>query len=141
MKIKRKILAIMSALMLITAFNSVTVLAQESDFNDGVYKYQATGYTSSASGTNTLVAKIDTYYYENNSSVRYCAADVYFSKRNSSGNTISTNNYGYAVAQFERNQTVIASSDRIYGYSNAVAWSGGTANILYSPHYYGTCVS
>ena len=87
------------------------------------------------------IGEIDTYYYENVSDIMYCAADDYFYKRNSAGTVTSRNIYGYAVAQFERGNSVQASSGRVYAYSNAVAWSDGCGNWLYSPHYYGTPIS
>ncbi|MCD7835723.1 MAG: hypothetical protein LUG83_03545 [Lachnospiraceae bacterium] len=141
MKIKNQILKLLPMVAIMSLSFSLNVFAEESDFSDGVYVYQGSGYTTVASGSDELVAKIDTYYYENLSDIMYCAADDYFYKRNSSGTVISTNNYGYAVARFEYGSSVKASSGRVYGYSNAVAWSDGCSNWLYSPHYYGTPIS
>ena len=132
-----KILAITAAL---TVICTGTVLGYESDFADGIYRYVNTRYTTSKSGSNELVCKIDKYYYENNSDVMFCAADDYFYKRNSSGKVINTNCYGYAVARFENGSSVAASSGRKYGYGNRVAWSDGCGNWKYKPHYYGTTI-
>lgn len=141
MELKSKILKMLSIVTVMSMIFSSNVFAAESDFSDGVYKYQGTGYNTVQSGSYELVAKIDTYYYENVSDIMYCAADDYFYKRNSAGTVTSRNIYGYAVAQFERGNSVQASSGRVYAYSNAVAWSDGCGNWLYSPHYYGTPIS
>ena len=133
-----KIAKMLVSVIVLTMMSFVPVLAYESDFSDGVYRYQNTGYTTSSSGNDELVCKIDKYYYENNSDVMYCAVDDYFYKRNSAGTVIDKNCYGYAVAQFERGSSVMASSGRKYGFGNKPAWSDGCSNWLYSPHYYGT---
>ncbi len=140
---KRRFISIMSCVILFASLMSypLTVRAAASDFSDGVYIYQGTGYNvTSLSNGHELVAKIDTYYYENLSDVMYCACDDYFYERTASGATVNPNSYGYAVAQFEWGSNVLASSGRQFGYGNAVAWSGGCSNWLYSPHYYGTAL-
>ncbi len=139
-KLRNKVTALLSGTLLTIMF-SVPVFAYESDFSDGVYRYVNTGYTTSASGSNELVCKIDKYYYENNSDIMFCAVDDYFYKRNSAGTVIDNNRYGYAVAQFENNSSVLASSGRRYGYGNEPAWSDGCGNWTYTPHYYGTTIS
>lgn len=139
MKASKKICKMISSVLIMTMMMSLNVSAKESSFLD--YTYKGTGYTTTESGSYDLVAKIDTYYYINLQEYEFCAADVYFSKRNSSGNVVSTYNYGYGVAQFEKNGTAYASSGRVYGYTNVEAWSEGYYSWNYgTPHYYGTCI-
>ncbi len=139
-----KIAATMFALAFAMVFalaGSVGVFAKEENFNDGVYTYKGTGYSTTAwtSGTE-LVAKIDTYYYQNLSDIEYCAADVYFYKRDSGGNRVNATVKGYAVAQFEKNGEIYATSGRCYDddHGNAEAWSDGVSIWYFAtPHYYG----
>lgn len=141
MKVKNRVLKMVSSVLVLAMMASSNVLAWEENFTD--YTYRGTGYTTEPSGNNTLVAKIDTYYYQNLRDDEYCAADVYFSKRNSAGTTISTNNYGYAVAQFEKGSTIYGSSGQVFSEDgNAEAWS--TACSIWNnaiPHYYGNPIS
>lgn len=140
MKVSKRIVKMVSSVLALAMMMSLNVFAAESSFLD--YTYKGTGYTTTDSGSYELVAKIDTYYYINLQEYEFCAADVYFSKRDSSGNVVSTNNYGYGVAQFEKNGRAYASSGRVYGYTNVEAWSDEYYKWNYgTPHYYGTAIS
>lgn len=141
MKSKRHILTIISSVLVLSIVTVSNVFAKEENFSDYVYK--GTGYTTEAAGSDTLVAKIDTYYYQNLIDQEFCAADVYFSKRNSAGITISKNNYGYAVARFEKGNSVYGSSGQIFSEDgNAEAWSEAVSIwVNATPHYYGNPIS
>lgn len=141
MKVKNRVLKMVSSVLVLAMMTTSNVFAWEDSFTD--YTYKGTGYTTVESGSNTLVAKIDTYYYQNLRDDEYCAADVYFSKINSAGTTISRDNYGYAVARFERGNIIYGSSGQVFSEDgNAEAWSGACSiwNNA-TPHYYGNPIS
>lgn len=140
MKRKMNIVCMAASAFILLMALSLNVSADESNFTD--YTYRGTGYTSTEWTSNIkLIAKIDTYYYQNLRDEEFCAADVYFYKQNSAGQRVEGSIYGYAVAQFETDSQTIASSGRIYGYENVEAWSGAcSAWYLATPHYYGTAL-
>lgn len=137
--LKSKIALMFAVTAILVMMSYMFVFAYESDFSDGTYQYNGTGYTTNDNDS-YLSCKIDKYYYENGSDVMFCAVDNYYYKRSSSGTVINSNCYGYGVARFEKGSRNLASSGRCYGYGNSVAFSDGCSNWSYSPHYYGTTV-
>ena len=133
---KKKIFGLaLATIMAITCFPS-TVYAKSSNFSD--YTFMGAGYTENNNSGRNLVAKIDTYFYENLRDDQYCACDTYFYERNSAGVKINTHIYGYTYAQFERGDKVFASSGMKVGYENVEAWSGACYYLnRATPHYYG----
>ncbi|MBO4909226.1 MAG: hypothetical protein J5476_08105 [Lachnospiraceae bacterium] len=132
---KRLFGALLAAVLAITCFPGV-VHATSSNFLD--YTFKGAGYVETNYNGRNLVAKIDTYFYENLRDDQYCACDTYFYERNSAGVKLNTRVYGYTYAQFEKRNKVYASSGMQLGYENVEAWSSEcNAFNFATPHYYG----
>jgi len=126
---------VMSVLMIVGCFGG-TVNASPSDFD--CYTYRGTGYVENNYNNRNLVAKIDTYFYENLRDEQYCGCDTYFYERNSAGVVVNNNSYGWTLARFEKGNRVFAESTKEYRYGNATAYSGAVLDLMgATPHYYG----
>lgn len=143
MRRKSSVFKIASALfamaIALTVLNPVSVFAKEENFTYNGYRYQGTGYTTTAWTNNTeLVAKIDTYLYDNPQEERFAGEDVYFYKRDSAGNRLSASVYGYAYTEFKRDGKVLTKSDVVYGYDNVEVMpdEGVSGWAFATPHYY-----
>lgn len=141
-----KIAATMFALAFATVMSlagSVGVFAKEETFTDGGYIYKGTGYTTTEwTGNTELVAKIDTYYYQNLRDEEFAGADVYFYKRDAAGNRMNAEVYGYGYTTFEKNGTVYTKSKVEYGHNNVEpeTETGCSMWNLATPHYYGNAL-
>lgn len=141
---RRKNASTMFALtMAMSIAGSMSVSAKEETFNDGVWIYKGTGYTTTAWTNNTeLVAKIDTYYYQNLRDIEFAGADVYFYKRDAAGNRLSAEVYGYGYTEFKNGDRTYATTDMKFDYKNVEVepengcsiWNNAT------PHYYGNAI-
>ncbi len=131
--------AVLAMTMALTIANPVSVFAKPETFSDGGYVYKGTGYTTTDWTDNTeLVAKIDTYLFENLSELQFAGEDVYFYKRDSAGNRLQASVYGYAYTEFKKKDKVYDKSAIKWGYDN-VEVDGGegcSAWLLATPHYY-----
>lgn len=147
MKKKKKAFKIVSAsfvlIMMLSAASSVSVIANEETFEDGVWTYKGTGYTTTEWTNNTeLVAKIDTYYYQNLRDIEFAGEDVYFYKRDAAGNKLTAKVWGYAYTEFKNGEKSFAKTEPKFDYTNVEVlptqgcsiWNNAT------PHYYGNAI-
>ena len=131
------------AMALIIA-NPISAFANPESFTDGGYKYKGTGYTTTAWTNNTeLVAKIDTYFFENLREMQYAGEDVYFYKRDSAGNRLQASVYGYGYTEFKKKDEVLDKSEVVWGYDNVevVGGEGCSAWNFATPHYYASATN
>lgn len=141
-----KIASAMFALAMVTVMalaGSVSVHANADKLTDGGYVYKGTGYVTTEWTSNTeLVAKIDTYYYQNLRDEEFAGEDVYFYKRDSAGNKLNANVYGYAYTEFTTSKASYARSDTEYGYNNVTVVPDSGCSIWYraTPRYYGCAI-
>lgn len=144
MKRKKSIMKIASAMFalamatVMSMAGSVGVFAKEETFNDGVYIYKGTGYTiTDWTGDTELVAKIDTYYFQNLRDEEFAGEDVYFYKRNSAGKRMDASVYGYAYTVFSTGKKEYARTETKYGYDNVEVEPEEGCSMWYqaTPHY------
>ncbi|MCI8694003.1 MAG: hypothetical protein HFH91_15005 [Lachnospiraceae bacterium] len=146
MKRKKSIMKIASAMfalafaMVFALAGSVNVFANADELTAGGYTYKGTGYVTTewTSGTE-LVAKIDTYYYQNLRDEEFAGEDVYFYKRDSAGNRVSADVYGYAYTEFTTSKASYATTKTKYGYNNVTVVPENGCSMWYqaTPRYYG----
>lgn len=70
--------------------------------------------------------------------MQYAGEDVYFYKRDSEGNRLQADVYGYGYTEFKKNGEVLVQSDVVWGYNNIEAGceEGCSAWQFATPHYY-----
>lgn len=146
MKRKKSIMKIASAMFalamatVMSMAGSVSVSANADELTDGGYVYKGTGYTTTEwTGDTELVAKIDTYYYQNLRDEEFAGEDVYFYKRDSSGNRVNADVYGYAYTEFTTSKASYATTKAKFDYNNVTVVPENGCSIWYraTPRYYG----
>jgi len=143
-KVSKNTFAVLTMASALAIANPISVFASPEGFTDGGYEYRGTGYTTTAWTNNTeLVAKIDTYFFENLSDMQYAGEDVYFYKRDSAGNRLQASVYGYGYTEFKKNGDVLDKSEVVWGYDNVevVGGEGCSAWNFATPHYYASAVN